>query len=564
MIGKIVNFRYEVLEKIGDGPLFSVYKSRDKVLNRLVALKSPVKGLQGAPGLSEAFVTAYRGVMSLAHPSIAKVFDADCVGGECFIACEYARGINVKERVRRAGPIAAPFAVDIMIPVLTALDYAHSVGIVHGDLAAQDVIVSPDGEVKVTDFGLAGVLTEHPEIADKYVMRSVHYEAPEIIGGAAPTVASDIYSAGIIIYEMLTGQLPFDGATSVAVAMKKAKDTPVNPRVINTAVPKSLSDIAMRAIETAPEDRYSSAAEMLAELKAVSHALRTGMPAAPVDFYSSGPKVARSAEEVATDAPEKTFRSQFITALVLFVVVCLIAMGATFMLKSRKNTVTVPTLLGLTWDQAQAAAKEAGVTLKDDGTGYSNVYLSGQICSVSPPPGTSISPDELVKVKVSSGPDKIPVPYVVGKSEVDARSAIEQAGFDYGAPKQEYSDTVPINDVISQDPRGGVSRPPRTTINLVVSMGPKPPTETPPPTGTDQSPGVSQERDIPISVQVPADAGGPQEVKIEVSDDRGSDNVAYQATRQPGDKFDVQIKGYGSSVDVKIYIGGQLDSDTVY
>lgn len=565
MIGKIINYRYEVLEKVGDGPLFAVYRARDKVLNRLVALKTPNREVSEMPGINEAFVTAYRNMTSFSHPNIARVLDADCVDGECFIACEFARGINVKERVRRAGPIAAPLAVEIMRPVLSTLQAAHNSGIVHGDLAPQDVVVSPDGEVKVTDFGLSGVLAEHVNLADKYMMRSIRYQAPEISEGAAPSVASDLYSVGVMLYEMLTGQLPFDGATAVAVAMKKVKESPVNPRAINTAVPKSLADICMKALEPNPRDRHQSAAEMLAEFESLSVALRMGLPV-NTSVSQQPVKVAVPVEEI-EEPQEKSFWSTFMLLLLVFVGVCAAVTLGVYMLQRQPVKYTVPPIIGKTWDEAQAVARDAKITLVDDGTAFSSAYPAGQICSVVPPPGQLVSPDTPVKVKISSGPSRVGVPYVVNKSEPDATSAIVQAGFMIGRIKQANSDTVPVNSVISQDPQGGSRRSPGTSVDLVVSLGPKEETELPPAdtggSGSNADASQSEPKTYNVHIDVPSNAPGPQDVKVIVEDSQG-ESTPFAETRDPGESFDVPITASGSEVTVKVYIGDQLVRERTY
>ncbi len=562
MIGKIVNYRYEVLEKIGDGPLFSVYKSRDKVLNRLVALKLPTNGVADSADIAEALVTSYRDMMSLSHPSIVRVLDADCANGECFIACEFARGINIRERIHRAGAISSPLAVDVILPVLSALSYAHSRGVVHGDLGAQDLIVSPDGEVKVTDFGLSGVLMEHPEVADKSIMRSIHYQAPEVTEGAKPTIVSDVYSAGVILYQMLTGQLPFEGATSVAVALKKIKDMPPLPRTINTAVPKSLSDIAMRAIEADPKARYQSTAAMIAELELVGESMRTGVPVSSVAAYSSGVQVARSAEEVDVDTSERSFRSQFLTVLLLFVVVCVVSMAVAFFKLKQNGTIIVPKLLGYTLAQAQEIAKIAGITIEQDDTIPSDAYQKDQICKTTPIEGEAVPANNpIVKVSISSGPSHVRVPDVVGETESDAQAAIAAAHLQVGnSAKQENSDSVPNNSVISQDPPAGSLKPPGTQVDLVISLGPKPVD-----TNTDTLNTPNEETSVPrkliVEVNVPSDSDVVQDVKIVVSDDRG-DVTAYDQTSNPGDNLKIPITGYGTSVRIRTYVGGELISDT--
>ncbi|MCE5315555.1 MAG: protein kinase [Armatimonadota bacterium] len=552
MIGQIINHRYEVLEKIGDGPIFSVYKSRDKVLNRLVALKVLSKEVAGGSECVDAILGGYRNVAGLSHPNIARILDADYVQNECFVACEFARGINVKDRVRRAGPIAALNALDIITPVLTALEYAHANRIVHGDIAPQDIIVSPDGEVKLTDFGLFPAVSGCTAVSDKCAMRSVHYQAPEIAEGAAPSPSSDVYSIGVIIYEMLTGQLPFAGATAISVALKKAKEIPTPPRSVNTAIPKSLSDIVMRAMETAPQDRYQSISALLADIKAVSEALRTGRP-----VIVGGPHAAVAKEPA--DVPDQTMKSRFIWLVVVFVAVVLVSLGLTMFLSGGKAQVRVPPLLGKTWEEAQFIAQENNIKLVDDGRAFSETYAAGQICAVSPAAGAMVPADSPeVKVKISTGPSTVEIPDLTGLPEARANETAVHAGFTIGNVKQEYSDKSPMNTVISQDPPAGIRRAPGAAIDLVISNGPKPESESD--SSSESASSESRSHRYKVNVEVPADADGDQEVQIVVVDDHG-ETTAYQETRQPGDKFSEIVTAYGSSPTIKIYVGGELVKD---
>ncbi|MCX8053429.1 MAG: protein kinase, partial [Armatimonadetes bacterium] len=394
MIGQIVNYRYEVLEKIGDGELFSVYRSRDKVLNRLVALKVLRKDLNEEREFAAAIENSYRDAAGLLHPSIARVFDADSSMGDCIVACEFVRGINVKDRVRRAGPMAVPLALDIVIPVLEALEYAHTNHFVHGDIRPQDIIVSPDGEVKLTDFGLATALISFPAIAERFRMRSIHYQAPEVAEGNPPSVASDIYSVGVVLYEMLTNTLPFDGSSAVSIALKKVKELPVPPRSINAAVPKSLNDIVMKAIDASPKERYASASEMLADLRVVRDGLRVGqLPS----IVSADPE--REVVESEPTAESDTLSRGYWWLLALFVLAVTVSFGVALMVAGRRAEIQVPQFVGKTWEEALAEAEASGIELIDDGRVYSDTYEAGKICSAVPPAGTMI-PRNRAQVRV--------------------------------------------------------------------------------------------------------------------------------------------------------------------
>ncbi|MCE5322632.1 protein kinase [bacterium] len=545
-----MNHRYEVLEKMGDGPVFSVYKARDKVLNRLVALKVLAKDLRADSDCTQTMLSGYRSAASLAHPNIVRVLDVDQTDTEFFVACEFARGTNVKERIRRAGPIPAPNALDIILPVLTAVEYAHASRVVHGDIAPQDIIVSPDGEVKLTDFGLWPTVSGCRAAADKCAMRSVHYQAPEITEGGTPTPQADVYSIGVILYEMLTGQLPFSGATAIAVALKKVKEVPTPPRSINTAIPKSLSDIVMRAIEASSQDRYQSISAMLADIKAVSESMRTGHPT----VVNPSRHIAAPTDESRSE--EQLLKKNFIWLVVVFVAVVVLFLGMTMYVIGGKSQIKVPPLLGKTWDEAQFIADENNIKLVDDGRAFSDTYAAGQICDVNPATGSTVSKDNpIVKVKISTGPSMVEIPDLTGLPETQANETAVHAGFTIGRVKQEYSESAPANTVISQDPPEGVKRAPGSAIDIVLSNGSKPEDDENENTTTPAS--SERQHRYKVKVEVPADADGEQEVQIVVDDSRG-ETTAYSENRSPGDRFTETVTAYGDNASIKVYVGGEL------
>lgn len=564
MIGQIVNYRYEILEKIGDSQFFSVYKARDKILNRLVAVKVMSRELASNREFASAVVQGYQDVAGLVHTNIAKVIDADCSAEDCIVVCEYARGVSVKDRIHRTGAISVPLALEIIIPVLEALEYAHANGVVHGDLKPHDIIVGPDGDVKLTDFGLSYALNKYPAVAQQYQMRSIHYQAPEVIEGNMPTVASDIYSVGVVLYEMLTSTLPFNSGSAVAVALKKVKEAPTAPRSINAAIPKTLNDIVLTAIEPSPDNRYRSASAMLADLKALRDALRIGQPIHAVPATTEH----KEAAGVPVEPEGDSFGRRFWLLLTLFVLTVLVSLGATILVVGQKREITVPPLLGKTWDEALYEAEQKGIKLVDDGRVHSDVYEAGKICSVIPPAGSTVPRDNpIVKVKISDGPSFVEVPDMVGMTEADANETAVKAGFMIGKVREQYSDKVPINCVISQNPPGGVKRAPGTAIDLVLSRGPREEPIVPPSGGeTDSGSGYTTrqpERHFNVAIEVPADAEGDQEVKI-VVDDANGESVAYQDMHSPGERFSKSVTTFGSNVRIRVYVGGELVSDSRY
>ena len=558
MIGQIVNYRYEVLEKVGDGEFFSVYKSRDKVLNRLVALKVLFKSFADAPEFRAAVRDGYQSVFRLEHPHIARVYEAELTDKDCFVACEYVRGTDVKERIKRAGPISVPLALDIIIPVLEALEYAHANRVVHGDIRPQDIIVSPDGDVKLTDFGLSPALRQRPEVADRFAMRSVHYAAPEIAEGDPPSVSSDLYSTGVVLYEMLTGVVPHQGATAVAVALKQARELPTPPRAINTAVPKSLSDLVMRSIERSPADRFQNASAVLADLRAIRDALRTGTPLSIPQPTVSAKAAKRRVDDTPPPPPEPSLKKPYFWLTLLFIVVVLASLGITMYFQDGRGSVRVPSLLGKTLDEAQYEAKEAGIRIQEDDRIYNDIYEAGRVCSVNPRAGSVVERDSIVRVKISKGPARRPIPDLIGLRETEAYRVAGDADFVITKRTEEYSDKIPVNAVISQSPEPGLSRVPGSSMSVVVSLGPKPDLG-----ADDETQPLGRKRQFTVAVEVPADAVGLQEVKIIVVDDRG-ETTDYQEYHDPGDVFTESVTTYGSPSRIAVYVGDELVSDESY
>lgn len=560
MIGQIIHYRYEVLEKIGEGAVFTVYKARDKVLNRLVALKTLNPPYANNRRFVGAVRDGYQNAAILDHLYIARVCDVDPTSEVPFVTYEYVNGIDVKERIAKAGAMQVSKALDIIIPTLEALEYAHANKMVHGNLRSQDILASPNGEIKVTDFGLSAALRECPDVSDSLSMRSIHYEAPEVAEGAAPSSVSDLYSAGVVLYEMLTGSLPFEGATAVAIALNKSKQTPTPPRSLNASVPKSLNDLVMRAIDKSPQERFASAGEMLADLRAIRDSLRTGRPVAVAQPHS------RQIEP--DDEPDNgglLSRASYLWLIVGFVLVVALAGGLTLTLSTRDMKLDVPLIIGKSVEEAREIAHESGLTLEQDHPGevYSNDYEEGRIAVQFPLAHSRVPRDKaIIKFKLSKGPSVKRVPDLLGLPEPEAYRAVEDAGFIVSKLTNEYNDKIPINAVIRQDPEKGSMAPPQSSIALVLSLGPKP--EQPSEPSYTQSPQPKGDpRSFQIAVTVPADADGQQEVRIVVNDERGS-TTAVQEYHDPGDKFSETVTAYGDNVRIRVYVGGRLASDEKY
>lgn len=582
LIGTVINYRYEILEKCGDGNFFSVYKSRDKVLNRLVAVKVLNPEYSRDRDFAERLISESQMTEDLDHPNIAKVFDADEQDGAYFLAVEYVRGINLKDRIKRTAPFAVSYAIDIAIAVAQALDEAHKKGIIHGDVRPHNIITSPEGQIKLTDFGVARALSGYPEIREATMMRTVHYMSPEVVRGDVPTASSDIYSLGVILYEMLTGSVPYDGPTSAAVVARQLQDPVPSPQLHNSGIPTSLNDIVVKAMQKDPAHRFQSAGELAAALTKIRDWLRTGV------MHGTATKIQPKQDEEYEETFERSENTLKNLAIAFGVVLAIAVLVSIIVVKLFPGTgsdmLPVPDLVGKTLDQARTIADQSGLQVEDYREEYNDKYPAGQIWMTNPAPGGSVPKSSpTIKVWISKGPRLKSVPDVTGLSLDDARKKVLDAGFLLGStPESQYSDTVPVDHVISQSPSAGDQLEPLKQVTVVLSRGQNPDTATtepdsstqPPDTGTDNTGDSSTStdnnsntepaaREFKINASVPSDADGPQDVRIEVSDAYG-DTVPHEDTYQPGERVSKTVMGYGDHVQIKVYIGDKLIRDVVY
>ncbi|HLJ54811.1 MAG TPA: protein kinase [Chthonomonadaceae bacterium] len=310
MANQVVSQRYEVLEKLGESPLFTVVKARDQVQGRVVAIKSLSATFAADIDFVNALQEALANAAALRHPNIAQFFDFGADELTPFFAVEYVRGINLTERIRRIAPFSLSVAIDYACAIGDALHLAHGAGQAHGDLRPQNVIISPEGAVKVTDFGVHPAVAKCPAALAQIAPRFMHYKAPELKYTQPGTPAGDLYALGAILFEMLTGSTPYAGDNLERVARDHAYSAIPSPRTINPGVPRSVEGILVKALQKQPADRYHTAAEMLNDLKSVRDALRFGKPLSwtPIDIERAAAAVSppSAAAPVATGAAAAT------------------------------------------------------------------------------------------------------------------------------------------------------------------------------------------------------------------------------------------------------------------
>ncbi|HWI63783.1 MAG TPA: Stk1 family PASTA domain-containing Ser/Thr kinase [Symbiobacteriaceae bacterium] len=484
MIGKIFAKRYRIDERIGGGGMSLVYKAQDLQLDRSVA----VKVLRGQFGSDEDFVRRFRreaqNAASLSHPNVVQIFDVGRDDEQYFIVMELVEGQTLKEMINAQGPLPIAEATRIAVEILAALSHAHVNRIVHRDIKPHNILIARDGRVKVTDFGIARATTTDTVTHTGSIMGSAHYFSPEQANGQPTGEKSDIYSTGIVLYEMVTGTVPFQGESPISVALKHIRDRVVPASQFNSEVPAELDNIILRALEKDPEDRYPSADEMREALEqfALDHAAgRTHMSSGDfptMDLRGMRGKRGRRLVEAESDEddydePAGNRRRTWMWVAIIAGAVVLLFGGVVWGFVSLVSTpeVTVPNIIGLPGDQATAELKKAKLSWTITPPKFSDEPI-GTIIETDPKPNERVKQGREITLTQSKGPNEKTIPDVRLKSLEDARTTLENEGFKVSADVRTRTDPSPAGTVIDQAPGAFINARTGTTVQLTVSSGP--------------------------------------------------------------------------------------------
>lgn len=558
-VGTIVGDRYEILEKVGIGGMAEVFKGKDHKLNRFVAVKVLKEEFRENEGFVKKFKEEAQAAAGLAHPNIVNVYDVGDENGIYYIVMELVEGITLKNYIERKGRLTIKEATSIAIQVSAGLEVAHNNQIVHRDIKPQNIIISREGKVKVTDFGIAKATTSQTTTSN--AMGSVHYASPEQARGGYVDHRSDIYSLGIVLYEMVTGRVPFDGETAVTVAVKHLQEEMVPPSVYCSEIPYSLEQIIKKCTEKSPDRRYQDIGDLLADLKqslldpdgdfvkmvdldeqaktvimnkGTTSKVRAARKIEPIKDLDEDEEDEDEDEEYDEDeddededddeelspAVEKVMTVAGVALAVIIVIILLLLVSRMLGLgkggnsaeeegqqteevidgdgesqnqqgTSNTNTVVVPNLLGKTMTEAKIELENIGLSITLKGSKDSSEYAAGQIIEQSVKENERVEVGSSIDVviagagsggNVSSGSaetnsnagqeaGEAKVPSVVGKTEEEARRALEAAGLKVGTVTEENSDTVESGKVISQSVAGNSSVQKGAAVNLVLSSG---------------------------------------------------------------------------------------------
>ncbi|OAT81411.1 Stk1 family PASTA domain-containing Ser/Thr kinase [Desulfotomaculum copahuensis] len=614
MIGKLLGNRYEILEQLGGGGMAIVYKGRDAFLNRLVTIKTLRPEFSSDQDFTRRFRREAQAVASLSHPNIVSIYDVGQEAGLQYLVMEYIDGEDLKSIIRREGKLEPARAGEIARQVCDALEHAHENNIVHRDVKPHNILITKTGRAKLTDFGIAREATAATCTQTDTIVGTVHYLSPEQARGEVAGPKSDLYALGVVLYEMLTGRVPFAGDSPIAVAIKHIQEEPQPPDQVNPAVPPALSAAVMRAMQKNPDRRFASAREMS---RALEDALMedTGETTRFIPMDDMATRVLTPPVKNETKNGHRPSRRQlprYLGRVILAAVLLGLFTGAGLWWHNYFNVpeIQVPSVIGQ--PEADAVNKLAALGLNTvvRQEPSDKVEAGRVIAQDIGPDSPKVKPPRTITLTVSSGQELKEVPNLYQLSPQDARARLADKGLQLADPvRQGYSDQVDQGYIYQQDPAPGKQVPPGTPVTVYVSQGSKPQqiqvpslagmtldqagtalagaglkldpnvqqadsTDYPrgqvisqnPAANTAVVPGTAVQVTISrgpgpikhaasVEVDVPND-GKKHQVRISVTDSQGTRDV-YNSTQAPGDVVVYKVQYYGRGT-IKVFLDNNM------
>ncbi len=477
-IGKVLDGRYEILEEVGNGGMAVVYKAKDFDTGAIVAVKILREEYLDNEEFCRRFRNESRAIALLNHPNIVKIFDVCNSPSLQYIVMEYIDGISLKDYIEQQRVVRVKEAVHFTTQILRALMHAHSKGIVHRDIKPQNIMLLPNGRIKVTDFGIARLITSQTSTMTDKAIGSVHYIAPEQARGAVTDARADLYSVGVMLYEMLTGKLPFEANSAVSVAVMQLQADPKMPRQINPNIPVGLEEITIQAMQKDPNARYQSAAEMLQDLE--NFKLNPGIKFNYKYIVEDNTRYSKSAQNLKkSESSEEEYKSPvipvltgiataFVLVAVVFVVIFIDASG--ILKKNTSEQVKLPNFVGQVYNEILESQKYDFEFYKEEK--FSSDIAEGVVMEQNPKPDKMVYSDSRVKLVVSKGPERLMVPDFQNMTYTQYTQLLKQQGLAY-VEMPIYDENTPLDIVCNTNPQPRQEVQIGDVIEVYYSLGPK-------------------------------------------------------------------------------------------
>ena len=461
-IGQIVKERYEILEILGEGGMAFVYKARDMQLERFVAIKTLKPNYVNQETFVDRFKREAKTAANLNHPNIVQIFDWG-IEDEPYFVMEYIEGNTLTSIITKNRTISLSDILFIGAQVSSGLHAAHQKGLVHRDIKPGNIMITPDGKVKVTDFGIVSLQNEESDITKTgSILGTASYISPEQAQGKPVSIESDLYSLGTVLYELITGKAPFSGDSPISTATKHLTEKPEKPSLFRRDLPKGVENAILKLLEKATYDRFKSAEDLRATLLQQRKALQS-----------------EQTRENLVDLTNPKVKLRFtLPALIISIGVVI---GTIWTLTQvfdglpvdggAPSLLEVPDLTGSEQAQALTDLQNLGFKVGIENSADASVP-AGSVIRTQPPSNTIVNPDSLVTIIVSVGPEAFPIPYILDIETERAIYIVEESGFTLGQVLEVNDENIPRGFVISQNPVAGTKMSPGTTVDLVVSKGP--------------------------------------------------------------------------------------------